>query len=100
MAEPARAREVLARLRDVGVQIAIDDFGTGYSSLAYLKDLAVDELNIDGSFVQDMSADAGARAIVRAVIDLSDDLGLRVVAAGLADRATGAALARPSAGLR
>lgn len=88
MAHPERAREILAHLRAQGVEIAIDDFGSGYSSLAYLKDLPVDELKIDKSFVQHMTDDQGARAIVRAIIDLADDLGLRVVAEGLEDRST------------
>jgi sensor c-di-GMP phosphodiesterase-like protein len=88
MSDPGRAVENLTQLRALGVRVSIDDFGTGYSSLASMQNLSVDELKIDQSFVQAMATDAGARAIVRAIIDLADALKLRVVAEGVEDRAT------------
>ncbi|MDQ3935721.1 MAG: EAL domain-containing protein [Actinomycetota bacterium] len=89
-----RAREVLGRLREVGVSIAIDDFGTGYSSLAQLQSLPVDEIKIDRSFVIGMRSDEGNAAIVRSTIDLGRNLGLAVTAEGVEDEATAMQLAR------
>jgi EAL domain-containing protein (putative c-di-GMP-specific phosphodiesterase class I) len=70
------------------VKIAIDDFGTGYSSLAYLKDLPVNQLKIDQSFVQHMHEDMNDAIIVRSVVDLGHNLGLQTVAEGVEDHAT------------
>ncbi|WP_172600435.1 putative bifunctional diguanylate cyclase/phosphodiesterase [Sulfurivermis fontis] len=83
MANPARALATLEKLNDIGVQIAIDDFGTGYSSLSYLKQLPVDKLKIDKSFVIHMNEDDSDAMIVRSTIDLAHNLGLEVVAEGV-----------------
>jgi diguanylate cyclase (GGDEF)-like protein len=88
MADPARARTLLVRLRELGVGLSIDDFGTGHSSLAYLSALPVTELKIDRSFVMSIATDDGDAAIVRSTIDLGHNLGLRVVAEGVEDDAT------------
>jgi diguanylate cyclase len=83
MADRDRARDILTRLRDQGIQISVDDFGTGYSSLAYLRELPIDELKLDRSFVFPMADDARAAALVFSTIDLAHSLGLRMVAEGV-----------------
>ena len=88
MHDAARAVEVLARLKALGVGRAIDDFGTGYSSLAYVKRLSVDELKIDRSFVRNIAGDAKDRAIVLSTIELAHNLGLGVVAEGVENEAS------------
>ena len=88
MADPDRAFAVVSRLRDLGVAISIDDFGTGYSSMSHLKQLPVDELKIDRSFVADMLADGNDAVLVRSSIDLGHNLGMAVVAEGVEDEET------------
>jgi diguanylate cyclase len=84
MADPERTLEVLRRLRELGVGLALDDFGAGHSSLALPKELHVDELKIDRTFVMRMADDAEDAAIVRSTVDLGRRLRLRVVAEGVA----------------
>jgi diguanylate cyclase (GGDEF)-like protein len=83
MADPVRATDVLAGLRQLGVRLSLDDFGTGHSSLAYLKRLPLDEVKIDRSFVAGMAEDENDAVIVRSTIDLARNLGLKVVAEGV-----------------
>jgi diguanylate cyclase (GGDEF)-like protein len=92
MADPDRTIEVLRRIRALGVTTAVDDFGTGYSSMAYLKDLPVDEIKVDRSFVRDMSTDHGNHVLVGSTVNLGHNLGLVVVAEGVEDDSTAAAL--------
>ena len=73
----------LAELRRHGVRLAIDDFGTGYASLAYLRQLAVDIIKIDPSFVAGLGADATLAMLTRAIIQVGHDLGIEVVAEGI-----------------
>ncbi len=90
--DPTRSMEVLTRLDAMGIALSIDDFGTGYSSLAQLKRLPVRTLKIDRGFVAAMCSDDRDAFIVRSSIQLGHNLGLTVVAEGVEDSSTLAAL--------
>ena len=85
MEDPTRSMSALSAMRELGVRFSVDDFGTGYSSLSYLRELPIDEVKIDRSFVADLAID---NTIVRAVVDLGHNLGLHVVAEGVEDEQT------------
>jgi Amt family ammonium transporter len=67
-------------LRDLGCRFSLDDFGSGLSSYAYLKNLPIDYLKIDGSFIRPMDQDALSRAIVESINDIGHQMGLRTIA--------------------
>ncbi len=78
-----RAIQLLRELKALGVGIALDDFGTGYSSLSYLKDLPIDKVKIDRSFVHELISDQRDAAITQGIISMAHHLDLKVVAEGV-----------------
>ncbi|MGV3709774.1 MAG: putative bifunctional diguanylate cyclase/phosphodiesterase [Gemmatimonas sp.] len=86
MRDVERALETSQQLRQLGCRVAIDDFGTGYSSLAYLKQLSVDHLKIDRSFITGLAEDSNDAAIVRSIVEMANVLGMRVIAEGVETR--------------
>lgn len=83
MREPELATAALADFRRMGIQVAIDDFGTGYSSLSYLKNLPIDILKIDRSFVSNIGNDPSSEAITQSIIGLARNLRLKTIAEGI-----------------
>ena len=83
MTDPERTLRILWDLHSHGLRLAIDDFGTGYSSLSRLKNMPVDVLKVDRSFVREVQADQQAGSMVRAIIQLADGLGMTPLAEGI-----------------
>jgi len=83
MRDSAAATRRLRELKALGIQIAIDDFGTGYSSLAYLRQLPVDSLKIDRSFISGLTTSSESRALIHTLVELGKALGLQSVAEGI-----------------
>jgi diguanylate cyclase (GGDEF)-like protein len=74
---------VLFKIKDMGIKIFIDDFGTKYSSLNYLKDLPIDGIKIDKSFVYNIQSDGKSRVILKNIVNLAKDLNIEVIAEGV-----------------
>jgi diguanylate cyclase (GGDEF)-like protein len=81
--DPENAREVVGALRRAGVRVALDDFGAGYSSLYHVRNLKIDALKIDRSFVSNMEGEPKATAFIRALLGLGHGLGLDITAEGV-----------------
>ncbi|HXG59236.1 MAG TPA: EAL domain-containing protein [Thermoanaerobaculia bacterium] len=88
MADPAHALAIMSMIQSMGVRLSVDDFGTGYSSLTHLRQLPIDEIKIDKSFVGGMATSEADAAIVRTVIHLAHDLGKQVCAEGVENAET------------
>ncbi|WP_240473108.1 EAL domain-containing protein [Arsukibacterium perlucidum] len=83
MNDQQSAIETMLALNDLGIQLALDDFGTGYSSLKYLKQLPIDAIKIDRSFVSDIGIDKSDEAIIDAMLSMANSLGMYCVAEGV-----------------
>lgn len=83
MADPQNTIKSLNTFKEKGIKVFLDDFGTGYSSLNYLKQLPIDVVKIDRSFIANMSTDIKEQKIAKSLINLSHILDLKVVAEGI-----------------
>jgi EAL domain-containing protein (putative c-di-GMP-specific phosphodiesterase class I) len=74
---------VLNEIKTIGVKLSVDDFGTGYSSLSYLRNIPLDTIKIDKSFIDDIVTHTDHAPIVASIITLAKNLNLKVVAEGV-----------------
>jgi diguanylate cyclase (GGDEF)-like protein len=81
--DTARALDILAKIKELGVGVAIDDFGSGYSSLAYLQAFKFDRIKIDRSFIAALTSNPQAQAIIRAIVGLGRGLAVPITAEGV-----------------
>lgn len=78
-----RSVEIIDRLKALGISVSIDDFGTGYSSLSVLRDLPIDRIKIDRSFIKDLPVDMGGISILEAIVALANSLHMEIVVEGI-----------------
>ena len=83
VADFAKGRAVLNRLREAGIRVSIDDFGSGYSTLTYLRELPIDEVKLDRHLITPIPYDQRAATIARSVIELAEEFGIASVAEGI-----------------
>ena len=83
MRDHEKAITTMLALNQLGIQLALDDFGTGYSSLKYLKELPIDAIKIDRSFVKDIGIDPDDETIIEAILSMAGSLGMSCVAEGV-----------------
>ena len=88
VADLAKARTVLNRLRESGIRVAIDDFGSGYATLTYLRELPIDDVKLDRHFIAPILHDYRTATIVRSVIELATTFGIATIAEGVGDEET------------
>lgn len=78
-----RMKQILARIKEIGVRIALDDFGTGYSSLSHIRELPFDVIKVDQSFVKDLAEDVYSKSFIRMVSNLADAIGVSICVEGI-----------------
>ena len=78
-----RMKEIMRRIRSLGVRIALDDFGTGYSSLNHIREIPLDVIKVDQTFVRDLEEDDYSQAFVKMVAELASTLGVSICVEGI-----------------
>ena len=88
----ARMKEILSKIKQLGVNVALDDFGTGYSSLNHIREMPIDMIKIDRCFILDIGKDEFSDAFVRMVAELANTIGVKVCVEGVEEEEQLAAL--------